>query len=163
MDAVLQAARLARQKKVRVILNPAPARPIPDELLRLVDYIVPNETELVQLAGKPVKDKPSLEAAAGSLVARGVASVIVTLGEKGALIMGKPGRNYVSSYKVKAVDTTAAGDAFIGGMAFALTRRKSIKDAVKYGCACGALATTRFGAQPSLPTSEEVKNFLRSA
>jgi ribokinase len=163
MDAVLQAARLARQKKVRVILNPAPAHPVPDELLKLVDYIVPNETELGLLSGKRIHDKPSLEAAAQSLIARGVPNVIVTLGEKGALIMGKPGRNYVSSYKVKAVDTTAAGDAFIGGMAFALTRRKPIKDAVKYGCACGALATTRFGAQPSLPTAEEVRNFLRSA
>jgi ribokinase len=163
MDAVLHAARLARQKRVRVILNPAPARQIPDELFELTDFLVPNESELSLLAGKPINDRSSLEAAGRSLVARGVASVIVTLGEKGALIIGRSGKSYVPSYKVKAVDTTAAGDAFIGGMAFALTRRKSIKDAVKYGCACGALAATRFGAQPSLPAAEEVQQFIRSA
>ncbi len=162
MEAVLHAARLAQGKRVRVILNPAPAREIPDELLKMADYILPNETELGLLTGMKTTDKSSLEAAGRVLLARGAGNVIVTLGAKGALIMGKHSKHYVPAYKVKPVDTTGAGDAFIGGMAFALLRRKSLKDAVKYGCACGALAATKFGAQPSLPTAQEVKDFLRS-
>ncbi len=163
MEAVLYSARLAREKKVRVILNPAPAREIPNELLKIADYVLPNETELSSLTKKRITDKASLEDAAHELISRGAANVIVTLGEKGALIMGKHSKSYVPSYKVKPVDTTGAGDAFIGGMAYALVHRKSVKDAVKYGCACGALATTKFGAQPSLPTAEDVKEFLKSA
>jgi ribokinase len=96
-------------------------------------------------------------------VARGAHNVIVTLGERGALIVTRLSKTYIPSFKVKPVDTTAAGDAFIGGMAVALLHRKALKDAVKYGCACGALATTRFGAQPSLPTADEVKQLLRSS
>ena len=163
MEAVLYAARLAKQKRVRVILNPAPAREIPEELLKTVDFILPNESELALLAQKKITDKASLEAAAHALVSRGAANVIVTLGEKGALLMGRHTKKYIPSYKVKPVDTTGAGDAFIGGMASALLHRKSPQDAVKYGCACGALATTKFGAQPSLPTAQEVRDFLRSA
>ena len=163
MEAVLYAARLAKQKRVRVILNPAPAREIPEELLKTVDFILPNESELALLAQKKITDKASLEAAAHALVSRGAANVIVTLGEKGALLMGRHTKKYIPSYKVKPVDTTGAGDAFIGGMATALLHRKSPQDAVKYGCACGALATTKFGAQPSLPTAQEVRDFLRSA
>ncbi len=162
LETVLHAARLARDRKIGVILNPAPARDLPDELLKSADYIVPNETELSQLAGKKVRDKDSLEAAARSLLSRGPKNVVVTLGQKGALVVNRSGRQYVDSYKVKPVDTTGAGDAFIGGMAVALLRRKSLTDAVQYACACGALATTRFGAQPSLPTAQEVKDFLRS-
>ena len=163
MEAVLYAARLAKQKRVRVILNPAPAREIPEELLKTVDFILPNESELALLAQKKITDKASLEAAAHALVSRGAANVIVTLGEKGALLMGRHTKKYIPSYRVKPVDTTGAGDAFIGGMASALLHRKSPQDAVKYGCACGALATTKFGAQPSLPTAQEVRDFLRSA
>src|SRR5512143_1240731 len=163
METVLHAARLAKQKKLTVIVNPAPARDIPDELLKHADYILPNETELARLTGKDTNEKASLEAAAGALVKRGVPNVIVTLGARGALIATRRGRTYMPSFKVKPVDTTGAGDAFIGGLAFALVNRKSLKDAVQYACACGALATTKFGAQPSLPTADEVKKLIRSA
>ncbi len=163
IETVIYSARLAREKRIGVILNPAPAGNVPEELLKLADYLVPNETELGLLAGKRVTGKDALEGAARSLVARGVKNVIVTLGEKGALIVNRLSKKYVPSFKVKPVDTTAAGDAFIGGMALALLRKKSLKDAVQYACACGALATTRFGAQPSLPSAQEVKDFLRSA
>lgn len=163
MDAVVHAARLAKEHKVKVIVNPAPAHDMPDELLKYIDYLVPNETELALLTGKDTNDKASLEAAAQSLVKRGVPHVIVTLGGRGALIVTRLRKKYVSSYKVRPVDTTGAGDAFIGGLAFALTSRKSLEDAVQYGCACGALATTKFGAQPSLPTAEEVKKLMRPA
>ncbi len=163
METVVEAARLARKAGAKVIVNPAPAQEMPDELLKYADYLLPNETELALLTGKVAKDKPSLEEAARSLVKRGVKNVIVTLGERGALIMTKLSKQYVPSYKVRVADTTGAGDAFIGGMAYALVNRKSLKDAVQYGCACGALATTKFGAQPSLPTADEVKKLLRSA
>ncbi|HTP02888.1 MAG TPA: ribokinase [Anaerolineales bacterium] len=162
LETVMSAARMARRKRVRVILNPAPAHDIPDDLIKLADYLVPNETELGLLSGKHVKDKASLESAVQSLLKRGASNIVVTLGAKGALLMGRSSKVYVPAYKVKPVDTTAAGDAFIGGMAFALARRKSIKDAVQYACACGALATSRFGAQPSLPTAEEVTRLICS-
>ena len=163
IEVVLYSAKLAKERGARVILNPAPAREVPDELLKMADYILPNETELCLLTGKAITDKASLETAASALLSRGAANVVVTLGDKGALIVNKSGKKYVPSFKVKPVDTTGAGDAFIGGMAFALLQRKSLKDAVKYGCACGALATTKFGAQPSLPTAQDVREFLRSA
>ncbi len=163
LETVLHTALIARNKKVRVILNPAPARDLPDELLQLADYLVPNQTELARLSGRKVKDQGSLETAARTMLARGVKNLVVTLGEKGALIANRSKLKYVESYKVRPVDTTGAGDAFIGGMAVALLQRKSLQDAVQYACACGALATTRFGAQPSLPTAQEVKDFLRSA
>ncbi|MGE5072292.1 MAG: ribokinase [Anaerolineae bacterium] len=163
LDTVAHAARLARQQGIKVLLNPAPARELPDELLQCVDYLIPNETELAMLTGARSGERSSLEKAAHSLLRRGARNVVVTLGENGALMSTRLGRKYIPSYKVRPVDTTAAGDAFIGGLAYALLHRKPLKDAVKYGCACGALATTRFGAQPSLPTADEVKLFLRSA
>lgn len=163
MEAVVHAARLAKERRVKVIVNPAPAHDMPDELLKCADYLLPNETELALLTGKDTKDKASLEAAAQSLVKRGAKNVIVTLGARGALITTRLSKKYVPTYKVKPVDTTGAGDAFIGGLAFALVRRQSLQDAVQYGCACGALATTKFGAQPSLPTADEVRKLMRSA
>lgn len=163
MDTVVHAARLAKDKKVKVIVNPAPAHEVPDELLNYADYLLPNETELALLTGKDTRDKHALEEAARSLIKRGVPNVIVTLGARGALVTTKLSKKYLPPYKVRPVDTTGAGDAFIGGFAFALLNRKSLKDAVQYGCACGALATTKFGAQPSLPTADEVKKLIRSA
>jgi ribokinase len=168
---VLRAAQLARQNGVSVLLNPAPARPLPDELLALADFLIPNETELSLLTGMEVTDVPSAEAAAKALLARGAQNVIVTLGSKGALIVDKHTDTHVDTFKVDVVDTTAAGDAFIGGFAAKLFERSGssltptdptiqVIDAVRYGCACGALACTRFGAQPSLPTKEEVERFM---
>ncbi len=179
---VLSAARRAKENGVRVILNPAPARELPDELIGLVDFIIPNETELSLLTGLPVNDIPSAETAAKRLLERGAQNVIVTLGEKGALVVsGTQGNRYTSThidtFKVDVVDTTAAGDAFIGGFAVELPARRrdsllptntqesasyaiEIEAAVRFACACGALATTKFGAQPSLPTKEDVEKFI---
>jgi ribokinase len=162
VEAVLSAARRAKEHGVRVLLNPAPARVLPDELLSIPDFIVPNESELSLLTDLPVTDISSAERAATSLLERGIQNVIVTLGANGALIVNREMTKHVSSFPVKVVDTTAAGDAFIGGFASALLNHQSLEDAVRYGCACGALAATKLGAQPSLPTREEVQQFLEA-
>ncbi len=158
---VLAAAQRAKENNVRVILNPAPAKEIPDELIALADFIIPNETELSLLTGMDVNDLPSAERAARVLLQRGAKHVIVTLGSKGALIVDNAQATHVDTFKVNVVDTTAAGDAFIGGFATKLLGSDDLLLAVQYGCACGALATTKFGAQPSLPTKQEVDNFLK--
>ena len=160
IPTVLRAAQRARENGLRVLLNPAPARPLPDELVALADFLLPNETELSLLTGMDVTDIPSAEAAARILLGRGAKTVIVTLGSKGALIVDEKTMTHVDTFHVDVVDTTAAGDAFIGGFAYALLEDKSLKEAVRYGCACGALATTKFGAQPSLPVKEEVERFM---
>jgi ribokinase len=157
---VYSAAKLAKQNGVRVILNPAPAKELPDKLIDLADFIIPNETELSLLTGMVVNDITSAEKAAHALLDKGAQNVIVTLGSKGALIVNKSLSTQVNTYQVDVVDTTAAGDAFIGGLASVLDSSNSLADAVRYGCACGALATTKFGAQPSLPTKMEVEELI---
>lgn len=177
--AVLAATRRARESGLSILLNPAPAKELPDELISLVDYLIPNETELGLLTGMDVNDLSSVERAAHSLLERGVKHVIVTLGSKGAVIVNREISKQVDTYLVDVVDTTAAGDAFIGGFAYKLLESASravapwqrllansraqapvLQNAVRYACACGALATTKFGAQPSLPTKEEVERFM---
>jgi ribokinase len=170
MDSVLHAARRYKAKETTVILNPAPARQIPEELLTLIDVLVPNESELSLLTNMPVTDVKSAELAAQEILKRGVKTVIVTMGSKGALLVTGTQVTQVDTYTVDVVDTTAAGDAFIGGFAAKLLESDSklsdvqqqaaeLQNAVRYGCACGALATTKLGAQPSLPTKEEVERF----
>lgn len=161
IETVVRAAKLAKQKGLRVLLNPAPAYEVPNELLQSADFLLPNETELSLLAHQPVSDLASAETAARVLVSRGAGNVIVTLGENGALIVNAEGAKHIPSFKVEAVDTTAAGDAFIGGFASALLKQKPLEEAVRFACACGAVAATRFGAQPSLPTREEVQALLQ--
>jgi ribokinase len=165
IETVLAAAQKAKEKGLRILLNPAPAHPLPAELISLSDFILPNETELSLLTGQPVHDIASAEQAAKQLLERGAQNVIVTLGANGALIVSSKQVTHVNTYKVEVVDTTAAGDAFIAGFAARLLESDgqpgdALTNAVRYGCACGALATTRFGAQPSLPTRAEVENLL---
>jgi ribokinase len=158
---VLQAARDAKVYGSRVILNPAPAQSLPEELIALADFIIPNETELELLTGRYVQDPSSAEAAAKILLQQGARNVIVTLGGKGALIVTAEKVSHVPSFQVDVVDTTAAGDAFIGGFASKLLdSHVDLQRAVRYGCACGAFAVTKFGAQPSLPTQQEIEQFL---
>jgi ribokinase len=155
LDTVGAALRLAHQHGVRAILNPAPARPLPDELIRGA-ILTPNETEAGQLTDRTTDAK----AAAQRLLERGAANVIVTLGEKGALVSEPGGFRAVPGFRVQAVDTTAAGDAFNGGLACALARGVALPEAVRYANAVAALSVTRLGAQPSLPIGDEVTQFL---
>lgn len=158
---VLRAAQKAREHGLTVILNPAPAKSLPAELLAKVDILIPNESELSLLTHLPVNDASSAEVAAKDLLKLGIKTVIVTLGSKGALLVTSTQVTHIDAYKVNVVDTTAAGDAFIGGFASAMLSGTSLEESVRYGCACGALATTKFGAQPSLPTKEEAARFIK--
>ena len=160
LETVVHTASLARQNGLRVILNPAPAQSVPDSLLADVGILVPNENELQLLTGMPVTDTDSAKSAAQILLEKGVKTVIVTLGSNGALLVTSKQVTHIPAFKVNVVDTTAAGDAFIGGLAVALLKGKSLEEAVRYGNASGALAATRFGAQPSLPTKDEVEKIL---
>jgi len=159
-ETVLSTAQQAREKGMRVIVNPAPAREMDKALLKSVDVLVPNETELSLLTGATVTDIASAEAAARMLMMQGAGMVIVTRGEHGSLAVTKSGHYMIPSFKMNVVDTTAAGDAFIGGLAVSLVENKPFNEALTYANACGALATTKFGAQPSLPTKDEVGEFL---
>ncbi|MGE5248980.1 MAG: ribokinase [Bacteroidota bacterium] len=160
LETVMRGSQLARQHGAKMLLNPAPARPLPDELLANVDYLLPNETELSLLSGQPVKDAASAEAAARVLLDRGVPAVVVTLGANGSLIVTGDGAWHVPHFAVKVVDTTGAGDAFIGGFASAVLRGSTLEEAARLGNASGALAASKAGAQPSLPTREELQAFL---
>ena len=162
LETVAHAADVARQKGLRVILNPAPARQLPDLLLADVDILVPNESELQLLSGQPVTDVDSATSAARAVLKKGVKTIIVTLGANGALLVADEKVTHVPTFNVDVVDTTAAGDAFIGGLAAALLKGKSLEDAVRYGNASGALAVTKFGAQPSLPRAEDVENLINA-
>jgi ribokinase len=159
LDTVAEAIRLANKWNARVILNPAPARELPAEFYQ--DAIVtPNETEAARLTGIEVVTQEDAERAAKQLLDLGARAVVMTLGERGALLATQAQMRIIPGFPVQPVDTTAAGDAFNGGLAVALARGENLPDAVRYACAVGALAVTKFGAQPSLPTASEVKRLL---
>ncbi|MFH1920006.1 MAG: ribokinase [Planctomycetota bacterium] len=159
METVEFTAQLAADAGVPVILDPAPAAPLSEALLRRVTYLTPNESEAERLTGIPVRDEASARAAAEKLLASGARHVIVTLGPKGALSAGPGQATMIPGYAVKARDSTAAGDAFNGGLASALANGMPLEEAVREASLVGALSVTRMGAQPSLPTAEELRRF----
>jgi ribokinase len=163
LETVIHAAALASAQGVPVILNPAPARPLPQELLTLVDVLVPNESETALLTGMPVGNQEEAIAASAALRLAGVGTVILTLGERGALLAGATVSRLLPAFDVDPVDTTAAGDAFLAGLAVALAEGKGLAEAVRWGNAVGALATTRFGAQTSLPARQAVEQLLAAS
>ncbi|GGD37303.1 ribokinase [Franconibacter daqui] len=160
VESVLAAARIAQQNHTRVILNPAPARRLSDELLALVDIITPNETEAEKLTGIAVKNDDDAAKAAAALHAKGIGTVIITLGSRGvwASVNGEGQR--VPGFKVKAIDTIAAGDTFNGALLTALLEEKPLAEAIRFAHAAAAIAVTRPGAQPSVPWRKEIDDFL---
>ena len=162
LESAVEAARIASRAGVPVLLNPAPARPLPGELLALCTVVTPNETELSILTGES-----DVENGARALLAMGVGAVVVTLGADGCLCVDERGSFAVPSYRVRAVDATAAGDTFNGALATRLARGGGrgaepsfSPDDLAYCNAAGALAATKLGAQPSIPTLDEVRDFL---
>lgn len=153
------ALQLARQHGVRTILNPAPAGPLPASILRLADYVTPNETELELLSAE--RGMPP-ERAAASLLGRGDQTIIVTLGSRGAMMVRQDGSTLVPGYPVGVVDTTGAGDAFNGGLAVALAEGKGEAEAIAFANATAALCVTRPGTAPSMPRRDEVDAFIAS-
>jgi ribokinase len=129
-------------------------------LLSLVDVLVPNESETALLTDMPVDSQAEAEAAAAALREMGVGTVILTLGSRGALLMRAEETQHFPAFEVNPVDTTAAGDAFVGGFGTALAEGQSFEEAMRWGCAAGALAATKLGAQPSLPTREALETIL---
>jgi ribokinase len=160
LPVVERAAQIASEGGVTVILNAAPARALPTALLSTVDYLVVNETEALLVAGTA---SGSPEEAARTLHSTGVRNVVVTLGPEGSLLVPSEGASVaVPAYRVRPVDTTAAGDGFAGAFAVALADGVPAPEALRWGNAEGAIAVTREGAQPSLPTRSEVEDFMRS-
>ncbi|MFZ5808316.1 MAG: ribokinase [Chloroflexota bacterium] len=155
LAAVEKAIEIAQAHSVRVVLNPAPAQALPEKLLQSVDTLIPNETELAFLTGET-----ELKAGIERLRKAGVRNLVVTLGEKGAVLVSGEQHLHMPAYSVQAVDTTAAGDAFVGAYAVAVCEGKSTQEAAQWGMAAGALAVTKAGAQPSLPHREELLQFI---
>lgn len=160
LDVTKEAIRRAHKYGVKVLLNPAPAVPLDEEILGIVDYLTPNETELSILTGLPTDTDEEVIAAANKLIALGTKNIVATLGSRGAMIANANGAEIVSGYKVKAIDTVAAGDSFNGALAVALTEGKSLKEAVAFANAMGALTVQKQGAIPSLHTRKQVEAFI---
>ena len=161
--ATLQtAAELAAQAGVQIILNPAPACPIPDSLLQHLSIITPNETEAELLTGIKVDCDAAIREAANNLMARGVQTVVITLGERGAFLVNGTTSQMIRGFKVNAIDTTAAGDTFNGALAVALAEGQPLEEAVHFANAAGAISVTRIGAHPSAPKREEIEQFIVS-
>ena len=157
-----RAAEIARANGVEVILNPAPACELPDSFLSLMDVLIPNEVETEFLSKVTVADDDGARLAAQVLLEKDISTVVLTLGNRGALLLNSRQSILVPAYNVNVVDTTAAGDAFCGALATALASGEKIEDAVAFANATGALAVTVLGAAPSMPTADQVQALLVS-
>lgn len=160
LETVRYAARLASEAGAKVILNPAPARELDEALLNLITILTPNESETELLTGVKVEDERSAKEAAEILRKKGVANLIITMGTKGSFLVTEEQAILIPTKKVKAVDTTAAGDAFNGALAYAIAEQKPLEEAVRFANLTGAFSATKLGAQPSMPTLDELHQFM---
>jgi len=162
LDTVECGLRVAREARVRTILNPAPAQSLSDEMLGLADFLIPNESEAALLTGLPVETKAQAEAAARVLMGRGAKCVIVTLGSQGALVCveGEEAELAGAFNAGEVVETTGAGDAFCGGFAAALSEGRPVLEAARFGCATAGISVTRAGTAPSMPRRDEILALL---
>ncbi|MDK9430476.1 ribokinase [Gallibacterium anatis] len=160
LDAIIYATKIAKQAGKHTVLNPAPAKALPDELLAQLTMITPNETEAEVLTGVKVVDEQSAAQAAAVFHQKGVAIVLITLGAKGVFISHNALQKIIPGFRVQAKDTTAAGDTFNGALATALLEQKSLEEAIQFAHAAAAISVTRFGAQTSIPSRQETLDFL---
>jgi ribokinase len=161
LETVEAVVAMAAEKGVQVILNPAPARPLPDELLRQVAVLTPNETEAELLTGIKIDSDAAAAKAAAALSAKGVRTVMITLGARGVWVADGQVNQLVPGFKVTAVDTTAAGDVFNGALAVALAEEQPLVEAARFANAAGALSVTKMGAQPSAPRRKDILAFIK--
>jgi ribokinase len=162
LETVQVAAELGRASGAVVILNPAPAQALPNELLSHVSILTPNETEAELLTGIAATDDASCRHAADALLAKGVETVIITLGARGAFLAAADSQQLIPGFRVTPVDTTAAGDTFNGALAVAIAEGMPIADAIRFANAAAAISVTRLGAQPSAPIRKEIEQQLLS-
>lgn len=160
LETVKAAASIAAENAVKVILDPAPAQPLNDEILRHVSILTPNESEAQLLTGIKVQTEEDAKAAAEALINKGIESVLVTMGAKGVFANTKDFTEVIPGFKVQAVDSTAAGDVFNGVLAVAIAQEKPLKEAIAFANAAAALSVTKLGAQPSAPTREQIDKFI---
>ena len=164
LKASLDLARTAKEQGIKIIFDPAPApsTPLPDEFYQLVDIVTPNEIETEALVGFPIQNMNDAEKASIQLREKGVSTAIIKLGDKGGYFNSQGESRFIPPFKVEAIDSVAAGDAFNGALAVAISEGKPITEAARWGAAAGALATTKRGALPSMPYRDEVLNLLTS-
>ncbi|MGP1436873.1 MAG: ribokinase [Phocaeicola sp.] len=159
MDTVEYVVKAGKEKHKKVVLNPAPAQKLSEELLNGLYLITPNETEAELLTGRKVTDVVSAEKAAQIFLEKGVENVIITLGSKGSCLYNKKESLFIPAFKVKAVDTTAAGDVYNGALCVRIAEKAEWKDAIVFANKAAAISVTRAGAQASVPTRKEVEEF----
>lgn len=159
LNTIKYALKKSKELNKYTILNPAPAVKLDDEIIKNVDLLTPNETELEIISGVSIETEEDIQKAAQIMIEKGVKELIVTLGSKGSLYINKEKSIFKKAYKVEAVDTTAAGDSYTAALAVALSKDKNIEEAMDFASKVGALSVLKEGAQSSLPTLEDVENF----
>ncbi len=159
LNTIKYALNKAKELNKYTILNPAPAVKLDDEIIKNVDLLTPNETELEIISGVSIETEEDIHRASQIMIEKGVKELIVTLGSKGSLYINKEKSMFKKAYKVEAVDTTAAGDSYTGALAVALSQDKKMEDSMDFASKVGALSVLKEGAQSSLPTLEDVENF----
>ncbi len=160
LEVVEAAFGVARKAGTLTVLDAGPPRDCPPEILRLADIVSPNETELAQLTGEDVSNRMSAQEAAGKLLSQGVGTIVLKLGADGSMLVTPQGVHHFPAYKIDAVDPTAAGDAFTAAFTVEYAAGAKIEDAIRFANGAGAVAATRLGAQSSLPTFQEVEDFI---
>ncbi|MBG9980558.1 ribokinase [Facklamia sp. DSM 111018] len=160
VSSIEKVMQIAKESNVKIILNTAPIQPVSDEILKGLYLVTPNEVEAEYLTGIKITDEKNAELAAKKLMAKGIQNVVITLGKKGAYIYSDEYIGIIPAFKVEAVDTTGAGDAFNGGLLTGLLEGKSLKNAAMFGNAVGALSVKKMGTTPAMPNRNEIDNFL---
>jgi len=160
LPTVQTGLKIAKDHGALTLLNPSPPTPLSPNLLSLVDFLVPNEWEAQYLTGLDMKKDQDVQRMADELLKMGTKNVVITLGPKGLFFKNRIEEIWMEAFRVKVVDTTAAGDAFMGALACGLAENKPIREVLRFANGVGALATTKMGAQPSLPSRKEVEVFL---